>query len=122
MIEGAAPPAQPVQYAIVEVPAKGNIVETDVITQLLVWIGFNMDAQRQCIKGKAFGTFNDVRATNEAGIDAIVKDLKRTKLLKGFAHWVEDFYRTLETFYIERFTTATFFDWPGYKLCYWRSS
>ena len=115
---------QPQAYAIVtgNATAIAGIAESDIIVQSLYWIGFTVEAQRNRIMSEAFSTFEDIRATDEADIDAMSKDLtsrsqpngriivgiKRTKLLKGFAHWTEDFYRVSGTPDIEGLNQATF--------------
>ena len=116
-------PQQPQPYAIVAGNdlAIADIAEGDIIVQSLAWIGFN-DAQRQLIITEAFGNFDDIRATDEDDVDAMVKDLtsrtaandriivrnRRTKLLKGLTHWVEDFYRVSGTPDIVGLNTTTF--------------
>jgi len=116
-------PQQPQPYVIVAGNdlAIADIAEGGIIVQSLAWIGFN-DAQRQLIITEAFGNFDDIRATDEDDVDAMVKDLtsrtaangriivgiRRTKLLKGFTHWVEDFYRVSGTPDIVGLNTTTF--------------
>ena len=111
-------------YVVVQgdVVAAANIDEANTIVQSLAWIGFNTDAQRQRLIDEAFGSFDDIRTTDEDDVDAMVKDLtsrsaqqgriivgiRRTKLLKGFAHWVQDFFRVSSTPDVVGLNTDTF--------------
>ena len=121
-----APPAaaMPPAYTIVTgaVPAVAGIGEADIIEQSLAWIGFNTDAQRQRIMNEVFSNFEDAEGTGEGEIDAMAKDLtarsvpngkiivgiRRTRLLKGFTHWVRDFSRVSGTPDIEGMDESAF--------------
>ena len=131
-----APPDQPLAapapYVILGANqnAPAGITETDIIRQSLAWMGFNTDAQRSRILDEAFGSFEDIRSTDESDIDAMVKDLtaraqangrilvgiRRTKLLKGFAHWIQDFNRISGTPDIEGLNMRTFREALGVAL------
>ena len=96
----AIPAREPYKIVMGNNVAIAGIIESDIINQSLYWIGFTIDAQCQRIMTEAFGTFEDIRASNDADIDAMAKDfssrtmqngrisfgMRRTKLLKGFAH------------------------------------
>ena len=102
--------------------AVAGISETDIILQSLAQIGFNTDAQRQRIINEAFGNFEDAKSTSKGDIEAYAKNLtarlrpngqiivgiRRTRLLKGFTHWVRDFSRVSGTPDIEGMDESAF--------------
>ena len=118
------PPVVPQVYTIVTgaAPAVAGISESDIVLQSLVWIGFNTNAQYQRIMNEAFGNFEDEKSTSEGDIKAYAKDLtarsrpngqiivgiRRTRLLKGFTHWVRDFSRVSGTLDIEGMDESAF--------------
>ena len=103
--------AAPVPFVLIVdntvVAADAVLTEDDVITQSLIWIGFTQAAQRNLIKTKAFNCIRDVKVLSEEDINSlshsfssrsaadgrILFGLKRTKYLKGFAHFIQDFFR-----------------------------
>ena len=48
-----------------------GIVESNIIIRSLHWIGFTTNAQHQSTMEESFGTFDDIRATNEVDVDAM---------------------------------------------------
>ena len=98
------------------VPVDGNIAiaagisEADSVSQILHWIGFTIDAQRENIQNDAIATFDDIKVLTEKDVTQLATDFasrtipngrmsigaRRTKRLKGLLHWVQDFYRVSE--------------------------
>ena len=95
------------------VPVDGDVVvedgmtEANTIIQSLHWIGFRQPTQRQNIINDSLGSFSDILMLREKDIIAMATEwagrtqqngritfgVRRTKLLKGLMHWVQDFYR-----------------------------
>lgn len=83
------------------------IDEPNSIAQIAYWIGFIIEGQRDSILEDAFESFTDARLLSVKDIDSmasafanrtqqagrIIFGTRRTKLLKAFSHWVDDFYR-----------------------------
>ena len=92
------------------------------IHQSLVWIGFNIPGQRNAIMTDAFTTFEEARLLTVKDIASmattfaartqingrIIFGTRRTKLLKAFIHWINDFYRVSQTPTIVPLTGAMF--------------
>jgi hypothetical protein len=104
---GIVPPIPP-QYKFLttdDIVAEG-INNDNSICQLLHWIGFRMDAQKQSLVDDAFESFTDMKMLSEkdittmtssfanrtANLGHIIFGTRRTKLLKDAIHWVQDFY------------------------------
>ena len=106
------PPYQPIGE---DVNAPPDLSELNTITQILHWIGFTIQAQRDNIVTDSFGAYNDIKMLNEKDIASMSIDwasrtqqngrihfgIRRTKLLKALTHWVQDFYRVSSTPTIE---------------------
>ena len=95
------------------VPVDGDVVvedgmtEDNIIIQSLHWIGFSQQNQRQNIINDSLGSFSDILMLREKDITAMATEwagrtsqngritfgVRRTKLLKGLTHWVQDLYR-----------------------------
>ena len=87
------------------------VPEIDQIGQMLTWIGFNNQGNRNSIINNAFSTFADIQDLTEKDItelsesfarrtaqnDRINFGIRRTKRLKHMMHWVQDFYRVSST-------------------------
>ena len=96
----------------------------DFIQQCLIWIGFNTAAQRNTIMADAFDSIRDVTVLSEDDISSldrsfasrVVADgrilfgLRRTKYLKGFTHFIQDFARVNELPVIQKLSKTTFRD------------
>lgn len=110
------PPAQqapiapiPPQYVFLD----GNDVVGDGISeiyslrQILHWIGFVTDNQKDNLVNDAFGSYEDLKVLNEKDITTMNSGFSnrtandgrmhfgtnRTKRIKALIHWVQDFYR-----------------------------
>ena len=102
------PPAPPIGYVLLlgdDVVEEG-VDETDTIRQILHWIGFRTDAQKNKIIEEAYESLEVIKVMNEEDVTAMQNDLGRrtgaqrlnismlkTKRLKASNHWVQDFYR-----------------------------
>jgi len=95
------------------VPVDGDVVvdddmtEKNIIIQSLHWISFRQSNQRQNIIDDSLGSFADIRVLSEKDITGMATEwagrtaqngqitfgVRRTKLLKGLTHWIQDFYR-----------------------------
>jgi hypothetical protein len=87
--------------------AQININIQDTMNQILHWIGFRTEAQRTSLIEDAFESFDDFKSLTEKDISTMSTDFgnrtvangkitfgtRRTKQLKAFVHWVQDFYR-----------------------------
>ena len=87
--------------------APEGLDELDTISQALYWIGFRTDVQRNNIISDSFVSYDDIRLFSEKDISNMASDwssrqasngkiifgTRRTKLVKAFTHWVQDFYR-----------------------------
>ena len=105
-----APPVAPYVPLIGDAIVADGITENDAMVQILHWIGFRTEASRTAIYEDALSSFTDAQVLNESDISDMVKDFcgrtqnngrihigsKRAKRLKGFVHWVQDFYRVSE--------------------------
>ena len=102
--------------------ATDNLDEVSTNVQYIHWIGFRTNNQRTALVQDAFGTFADIRMLTSADISdlatefarrsaadgRIIFGLRHTKLLKGFVHWIMDFYRTSSTLSIEGLDEVAF--------------
>ena len=89
------------------IPVDAVLTEDDVIQHCLHWIGFTANNQRIGVMNDAFSSFRDISVLSEDDIKGLASDfntrtvadgriifgLKRTKFLKGLAHFIQDFYR-----------------------------
>ena len=87
--------------------AGGMLTTNEIIVQVLYWIGFTSEAQRQNLIDKSFTTFDDIRMMSTLNVNEMAQDWsartqvnsrmnfgsKQTKLLKALIHWTQDFYR-----------------------------
>ena len=93
----------------------------DDIFQILEWIGFEEEAQRDSIMEEAFEDWEDLYSLKTTDIsdlakgfakrepeDQLIFGLKRTKRMKNLVLWVQDFYRCDEDPTIEGLDEATF--------------
>eukprot|EP00957_Ditylum_brightwellii_P185523 14124955-Ditylum_brightwellii.AAC.1 len=83
----------------------GPINEEDSIKQILHWVGFSNNTQKDEISSDSITTFSDSKIYTEKDISDMATDfagmtvangrihfgMKRTKRLKAFSHWVQDF-------------------------------
>ena len=90
------------------VPA--NLSEEDAISQALHFIGFRTEMQRNAVRNDAFTSWNDIKLLTVNDISSMAKSFAgrtnnngriifgtiRSKLLKAFVYWVQDFHRTSE--------------------------
>ena len=102
--------------------APNGLNEDGVISQSLAWIGFNTVNQRDRLIDECMGLFQDIRLLDSSDVDAMVKDyanrtpangkmifgMNRTKRLKAFIHWVQDFGRISATPEVTGLNQATF--------------
>lgn len=121
MAAAAAPAAAYVYLRDAEV-AGADIGMENTIRQSLYWIGFTIDAQRDRLVDEAMSAYDDIRMLAEDDIDAMSRDFasrtvvagkmifgaRRTKLLKAFVHWCQDFYRISEVPHIDNLSQGTF--------------
>ena len=109
-----APPA-PAAYEL----ANGDqiVEQTDALTedsslqQILHWIGFTVEANRDNLQTQSLGSLDDMLLLTKKDCQAITTDwssrtaqngrfhvgLRRLKLLQALVHWVQDFRRVSET-------------------------
>ena len=79
----------------------------DYIRQILLWIGFTIEEQRNSIYDDSINSFSDIRIFTEKYISNLSTDfsgrtqangkirfrLSRTKWMKALLRWVQDFHR-----------------------------
>ena len=101
---------------------EGGISEENTLSQILHWIGFWTDEQRNALMEDSFGTFDDLRVLTEKDITTMASDFggrqavrdrihfgtRRTKSIKGLIHWVQDFYHVSEKPLIVGLNEVTF--------------
>ena len=110
----AAPP--PAEFELItnqdSIDKSTVLLEDDFIQQSLYWIGFTSEAQRAHIMTDAFDTIRDIKVLSEEDIKSLAQSfasrnqadgrilfgLKRTKYLKGFAHFIQDFFRISQSY------------------------
>ena len=99
-----------------------GISTVDSMTQILHWIGFRTDEQKESLREDSFESYHDIQsltekevttmATNFASRTAangrIIFGTRRTKFLKSLVHWTQDFVRVSEDPSIVGLTEATF--------------
>ena len=105
---GPPPPAVPPVYLTQDqVVTDPNIPEEETIRQVLHWIGFLTDAQKDSLVNDGFESFGDAATMTEKDINAMATSFasrtanngrmffgtRRIKFLKAFTHWIRDFYR-----------------------------
>ena len=102
--------------------APDGLDETDTISQALFWIGFRIDNERNSIIQDSIETFADIRMLSEKDITAmatewasrtanggrIIFGTRRTKLMKGLVHWIQDFYRVSDVPHVDGLNEAAF--------------
>ena len=116
MADGAAqlpPPVPPPPVPPPVVYAEGDGFTPDAMTeelqikQILHWIGFTTDAQKNAIYGDAISSFLDLNGLTSEDIDSLARNfasrtvadgrihvgIRRVKRLKSLIHWVQDFRR-----------------------------
>jgi len=108
-VENGPPVAPPASYLVGDlVITASNPSEEAVIKQVLHWIGFWSESNKNAIVDDGLQSFNDVEMMSEGDIKAMARSLanrtavngrmflgtRRTKYLKVFSHWIRDFYRT----------------------------
>ena len=83
------------------------VPEIDQLREILGWIGFVDNADRESIIKGAFEAYSDIQSLNEKDITEMSESyskrtttagkidfgIRRTKRLKFMMHWVHDFYR-----------------------------
>ena len=91
--------------------AVNGLDEQETIAQSLAWVGFTIENQRQRLMDESMGIFQEIRLLDSDDIDAMAKDyasrpaangkmtfgMNRTKRLKAFVYWVQDFHRISTT-------------------------
>ena len=113
-----------VPYILVDdnVVIADGITEEDSVSQILHWIGFTIDAQREAIQDDAIAKFDDIKVLTEKDVTQLATDFasrtaangrmsigaRRSKRLKALLHWVQDFYRVSEEPSIVGLTKSTF--------------
>ena len=122
----AAPAAPPFALIINADPVPTNTVVTEAnfIRQALFWIGFQVEDERNSIMTDAFNSIRDITvltkddiktlsnsfATRTAADGRLLFGLKRTKYLKGLAHFIQDFFRVSKIPSINGLSSTTFCD------------
>lgn len=108
---GDVPIPPPYELLIGDQIVPAGISDDNSIRQLLHWIGFRTDAQKNALVEDAFESFTDMKMLSEkdiatmssgfasrtAGAGRIIFGTRKTKLLKAAIHWVQDFYRISAT-------------------------
>lgn len=98
---------QPYDFLEGEAIVPVGISEAHSIMQSMHWIGFRQDDNRNALISDAFESFNDVKLLTEKDITTLSSSFaartqqngrmhigtRRTKWLKAFVHWNQDFYR-----------------------------
>ena len=91
----------------VNVEASPLLTEDVTIRQILHWIGFTVETNRDNLMNESVGTLADVRSLTEKDVLAFNTDwasrtqgngrfhigTRRSKMLQAFVHWVQDFQR-----------------------------
>lgn len=111
----AEPPAPVGPYVLVTgdviVVDSPLLTEEETIRQILHWIGFTVEANRDNLMTESIGTLDDVLSLNQKDVIAFSTDwsnrlatagrfhigTRRSKLLQAFVHWVQDFQRVSGT-------------------------
>jgi hypothetical protein len=92
------------------------------IVQILHWIGFRVQAERQSLINDCFTSFDDLSSLTSKDITSMASDFSsrtvangriifgtgRTKLIRALIHWIGDFYRVSQTPTIEGLSEMTF--------------
>ena len=87
------------------------MAEDDQIRQILTWIGFTIQAERNAIVDDAMASYDDLLCLNTKDVTALSADFarrtlangkivfgsRRTKKLQSVLYWVKDFSRISET-------------------------
>jgi hypothetical protein len=103
--------------------APEGLDETDTISQVLYWIGFVRDADRNRIIQDSLESYNDIKMLSEKDVTAMAEDYqrriaaerivfgaRRNKLTKALTHWIHDFYRVSETPTVDNMNQQEFRD------------
>jgi hypothetical protein len=108
---GAGEPPAPPEFLLGEAQVQDFPHTTeDTIKQILHWIGFRTEASRQDVFDDAFESFEYIKNLTDKDISTMSTSFSsrtqangrinfgtsRTKLLKAFTHWVQDFFRVSE--------------------------
>ena len=111
----AAVAEPPVEYVLIlgenVVPDSGLVTETTTIQQILHWIGFRTQTNRENLREQSLGTMNDMLSLTEKDVISIASDWSnrtaaagrfnigtvRLKALRAVVHWVQDFRRVSGT-------------------------
>jgi hypothetical protein len=107
IVGGQVIPPPPPAYIYVQggTEVVGPVNEEDSIKQMLHWVGFSDNTQKDEISGDSITTFSDIKIYTEKDISDMATDfagrtaangrihfgMRRTKRLKAFAHWIQDF-------------------------------
>jgi len=107
-VENGPPVAPPASYLVGDlVITASNLSEEAVIKQVLHWIGFRSESNKNAIVDDGLQSFNDVKVMSEEDIQAMATSFvnrtavngrmflgtRKIKYLKAFTHWIRDFYR-----------------------------
>ena len=90
-----------------QVVTNPNLSEEETIRQVLHWINFRTDVNKDAIVNDGLESFSDVRVMTEKDISTMATSFagrtalngrmhfgtRRIKYLKAFTHWIRDFYR-----------------------------
>jgi len=123
--QGAEEP-EPAVYELINgvqlVEAKDDLTEVTSLQQILHWIGFTIEENRENIRTQSLGSYDDIQSLTEKDCQAIATDwasrtipngrfhvgLRRLKSLQALVHWVQDFRRTSITPTIVGLNAITF--------------
>ena len=107
-VPAIVPPAPPALLTgNANVPAHPALSEEDTIRQILFWIGFDVQANRDNLMNESIGSLDDVLSITQKDVLAFSTDwasrtaangkfhigTRRSKMLQAFVHWVQDFQR-----------------------------
>ena len=90
-----------------QVVTNPNLTEEETIRQVLHWIAFRTDVNKDAIVNDGLESFSDVKVMTEKDISTMATSFasrtalngrmhfgtRRIKYLKAFTHWIRDFYR-----------------------------
>ena len=107
----AAPAEEAPAYVDGAQAAPLALTQQEEILQILHWIGFTRDGQKNNIYADSIGSYNDFYALNSEDIDSMAKDysgrtatngkmnfgIRRIKRLKSAIHWAQDHRRVSST-------------------------
>jgi hypothetical protein len=102
----------PYEFLVGDDIVNDGISEENTMLQILHWIGFCTEPQREALFADCFGSFEDLKVlltekdvttmSSDFGGSQAVRDhihfgTRRTKSVKGLVNWVQDFYHVSET-------------------------